>query len=72
MWLYATRSTRTAEVLDRLKKQAATSATLVEKKYCISDRGYIIFSKEFEMYCKEEKIEHVLTTTGVFRRNGQE
>ena len=37
----------------------------------MSDRGTAFTSHEFHGYCKEENIEHVLTTTGVPRGNGQ-
>jgi len=68
IWLYATRSTGTAEVLDRLKKQAAIFGN---PRRIISDRGTAFTSKEFETYCEEENIEHILITIGVPRGNGQ-
>lgn len=37
----------------------------------ISDRGSAFTSHEFENYCKENFIEHILITTGVPRGNGQ-
>uniref|UniRef100_A0A6P7GZH6 Uncharacterized protein LOC114348422 n=1 Tax=Diabrotica virgifera virgifera TaxID=50390 RepID=A0A6P7GZH6_DIAVI len=37
----------------------------------ITDRGTAFRSEEFERYCQEEKIQHVLVTTGVPRGNGQ-
>lgn len=67
-WLYATRSTTAAEVVDRLKKQAAIFGNPRRK---ISDRGTAFTAKEFEEYCKQEKIEHFLTTTGIPRANGE-
>ncbi|XP_015514359.2 uncharacterized protein LOC107220321 [Neodiprion lecontei] len=67
-WLYATRSTTTLEVIDRLSKQAAIFGN---PRRIISDRGTAFTAKEFEDYCKKEEIEHVLTTTGIPRANGQ-
>jgi len=65
-WLYASRST--TEVLDKLKKQANIFGN---PRRIISDRGTSFTSNDFEQYCKEERIEHVLITTGVQRANGQ-
>jgi len=67
-WLYATKSTTTAEVLVRLEKQAATFGN---PRRIISDRGTAFTSNDFEDYCRRENIQHVLTTTGVPRSNGQ-
>ena len=67
-WLYATRSTTTAEVLDRLKKQAVIFGN---PRRIISDKGTAFTSKDFEDYCSHEKIHHILTTTGIPRANGQ-
>lgn len=67
-WLYTTRSTSSAEVIDRLKKQANIFGN---PKNIISDRGTGFTSHEFEQYCKEESIQHILITTGVPRANGQ-
>jgi len=68
IWLYTSRSTGTTEVLDRLKKQAAIFGN---PQRIISDRETAFTSKEFETYCEEENIEHILITTGVPRENGQ-
>lgn len=67
-WLYACRSTASAEVLDKMKKQANIFGN---PRQIISDRGTGFTSREFEQYCKEEGIEHHLITTGVPRGNGQ-
>lgn len=67
-WLYATKSTSTAEVVDRLKKQAAIFGN---PRRIICDRGTAFTSGDFQEYCKYESIQHVLTTTGVPRANGQ-
>lgn len=37
----------------------------------VSDHGTAFTAKEFEEYCKQEGIEHILTTTGIPRANGQ-
>lgn len=67
-WLYATRSTSTSEVLNRLRRQAAIFGN---PRRIISDRGTAFTSGDFTEYCKQEGIQHVLTTTGVPRANGQ-
>lgn len=68
VWLYATKSTGTQEVLTRLRKQATV---FCNPRRIVTDRGTAFTSSEFEGYCKEQNIEHILTTTGVPRANGQ-
>ena len=68
VWLYATRSTSAAEVIERLRKQ---STTFGNPRSIISDRGSAFTSREFSEYCHSEGVEHQLTTTGVSRANGQ-
>lgn len=68
VWLYATRSTTAAEVIDHLQKQAIIFGN---PRRIISDRGSAFVSKEFKDYCETESIKHVLITTGVPRSNGQ-
>lgn len=68
VWLYATKTTNTTEVVNRLKKQ---SFVFGNPRRIISDRGTAFTSKEFKDYCSAENINHVLTTTGVPRANGQ-
>lgn len=68
VWLYPTKSTETAEVLDRLKKQ---SAIFGNPRRIISDRGTAFTSHAFKDYCKEEGIHHILITIGIPRGNGQ-
>lgn len=41
------------------------------RKCIVIDRGSAFTSNDFRDYCAEEKIEHVLITTGVPRGNGQ-
>lgn len=67
-WLYATKSTDTAEVVDRLRKQANIFGN---PRRIISDRGTAFTSNDFQEYCKSEGIQHILTTTGIPRVNGQ-
>ncbi|XP_033179142.1 uncharacterized protein K02A2.6-like [Bombus impatiens] len=67
-WLYPTRSTDTADVIDRLKKQAAV---LGNPRRIISDRGTAFTSNAFQEYCEEENIKHLLVTTGAPRGKGQ-
>lgn len=68
VWLYATKSTSTHEVLTRLRKQAAV---FCNPRRIVTDRGTAFTSSEFEEYCKVQNIEHILITTGVPRANGQ-
>lgn len=65
-WLFVTKSTGTVEVLDRLKQQA-----VIRKRRIIPDRGTAFTANDFREYCKQENIQHVLTTTGIPRANGQ-
>lgn len=67
-WFYATKTTNATEVIARLRKQAAIFGN---PRRIISDRDAAFTSKEFQKYCAEEKIKHVLTTVGVPRANGQ-
>lgn len=57
-----------AEVIDRLRKQ---SAIFGNPRRIISDRGTAFTSGAFQSYCREEKIQHLLISTGVPRENGQ-
>ncbi|CAK9813799.1 Pro-Pol polyprotein [Anthophora plagiata] len=68
VWLYATRSTSTAEAIKRLQKQ---SAVFGNPKRIVSDRGTAFTSQDFEHYCIQENIQHIKITTGVPRGNGQ-
>lgn len=68
VWLYATRSIGTAEAVDKLKKQALVFGN---PRRIISDHGPGFTSNDFESYCEEAGVEHVLSTTGVPRGNGQ-
>ncbi|KOX76548.1 Pro-Pol polyprotein [Melipona quadrifasciata] len=68
VWLYATKTTNSAEVIERLWKQ---SVTFGNARRIISDRGTAFTSREFAQYCQQENIHHSLITTGVPRANGQ-
>lgn len=58
----------TAEVLNCLKKQATSFGN---PKRIISDRGIAFTSEDFEEYCRNESIKHILKTTEVLRVNEQ-
>ncbi|CAK9801710.1 Transposon Ty3-I Gag-Pol polyprotein [Anthophora plagiata] len=68
VWLYSTKSTNSAEVISRLKKQ---SVNFGNPRRIISDRETAFTSSAFEDYCNEEGIQHALITTGIPRANGQ-
>lgn len=68
VWLYATKTTNANEVLDKLTKQ---SIIFGNPRRIISDRGTAFTSNNFAEYCIKENIEHILTTTGIPRANGQ-
>lgn len=68
MWLYPTKSTGYEEVL---KKFNEWSVIFVTPTRVVTDRGSAYTSKAFEEYMIANGIEHVLSTTGVARDNGQ-
>lgn len=55
-------------MIQRLKKQAVIFGN---PRRVITDRGTAFSSHAFHDYCKQEKIEQILITTGVPRGNGQ-
>lgn len=65
--MYATKTAGAIEILDKLKKQSLIFGNL---RRIISDRGTVFTSKDFSD-CVKENIEHILTTTGISRANGQ-
>lgn len=67
-WLYATKAASASEAITRLTKQ---SVIFGNPRRIISDRGSAFTSTEFNEYCTSEKIQHLLTTTGIPRANGQ-
>lgn len=68
VWIYPTKTTNAKEVLDKLKFQQQTFGN---PRRIISDKGAAYTSDDFESYCEAEKIEHIKTTTGMPRANGQ-
>lgn len=62
------KSTSVSEVIKKLNAQKEVFG---QPFRLISDRGSAFTSNEFREYCVQEGIEHVLTTTGVPRGNGQ-
>lgn len=68
IWLYPTKSTTSQEVIKKLELQQQ----IFGNPACIiSDRGMAFSSKEFQSYCDDEGIKHILITTGLPRANGQ-
>jgi len=68
VWIYPTKTTNTKEVLEKLRSQQKVFGNPCR---IISDRGSAFTSDDFQNYCREENIEHILITTGVSRGNGQ-
>jgi len=68
VWIYPTKTTSTKEVLEKLQDQQKVFGNPCR---IISDRGSAFTSDNFQNYCREENIEHILITTGVPRGNGQ-
>ncbi|GFX06451.1 hypothetical protein TNCV_3016851 [Trichonephila clavipes] len=67
-WLYPTRSTDAAEVINRLENQRHVSGNPAR---IITDKGSAFTSSAFEDYCKKQNILHISITTGLPRSNGQ-
>lgn len=68
VWIYPTKTTNAKEVLDKMHFQQQTFGN---PRRIISDKGAAFTSENFEKFCEEEKIEHIKTTTGMPRANGQ-
>lgn len=68
VWLFPTKTTNAEEAIRCLK---VWSDTFGFPTRIISDKGSAFTSHNFEDFCKHNGIEHVLTTTGVARGNGQ-
>lgn len=68
VWIYPTKTTNAKEVLDKLKIQQQHFGN---PRRVISDKGSAFTSNDFKTFCVEEKIEHLFTTTGLPRANGQ-
>ncbi|GFX57452.1 hypothetical protein TNCV_375231 [Trichonephila clavipes] len=67
-WLYPTRSTDAAEVINRLENQRHVFGNPAR---IISHKGSAFTSSAFEDYCKKQNILHISVTTGLPRCNGQ-
>lgn len=67
-WLYPTKTTNSKEVIDKLVLQQTTFGN---PRRIISDKGAAFTSTDFEEFCVNEGIEHIKTTTGMPRSNGQ-
>ncbi|GFV43082.1 hypothetical protein TNCV_5027721 [Trichonephila clavipes] len=67
-WLYPTRSTDAAEVINRLENQRHVFGNPAR---IITDKGSAFTSSAFEEYCKKQNILHISITTGLPRSNGQ-
>lgn len=68
VWLYPVKTLATSEILEKLKFQQNTFGNPYR---IISDRHASFTSNDFESYCKEQNIIHLIITTGVPRGNGQ-
>lgn len=67
-WLYPVKTTKASEVIAKMELQKTNFGNPVQ---VITDRGPCFTSREFEDYCEEESIKHILVTTGLPRANGQ-
>ena len=68
VWLYPTKSTNAEEVVRNLKSWSDVFGFPMR---IVSDKGAAFTSNLFSEFCRESNVEHVLTTTGVARGNGQ-
>lgn len=68
VWLFTTKTTGCDEVLKKLEEWSNVFGL---PSRIVSDRGAAFTSNAFTEYVKSNAIEHVLTTTGVARGNGQ-
>jgi len=70
---YAAKSTDTAEVLDRLRRQSAVFGNPKRIIWLIKelDGGVAFTATAFKEYCSKEDIEHSLIITGIPHGNGQ-
>ncbi|GFY13886.1 transposon Ty3-I Gag-Pol polyprotein [Trichonephila clavipes] len=67
-WLYPTRSTDAAGVINRLENQRHVFETPAS---IISDKGSAFTSSSFEDYCNKQNIPHISITTCLPRCKGQ-
>ena len=68
VWLYPTKSTDSAEVINRLENQ---SYVFGNPSRIITDRGTAFTSTAFKEYCEKQQICHIKITVGLPRSNGQ-
>lgn len=68
VWLYATKSTTSKEVINKLELQKIYFGNPIQ---IISDKGSAFTSQEFKEYCESEEIKHLPVTTALPRANGQ-
>lgn len=68
LWLFPTKSTGAEEVVRNLNIWSQTFGSPVR---IISDKGPAFTSQLFQDWCNENVVDHILTTTGVPRGNGQ-
>jgi len=68
VWLYATKSTTTKEVINKLEMQKVYFGNPVQ---IISDKGSAFTSNEFKEYCETKDIKHSTVITRLPRANGQ-
>lgn len=67
-WIYPTKTTNTKEVINKLRTQQEIFGN---PRRIISDKGAAFTSHDFTQFCEDEKIQHITTTTGIPRSNGQ-
>lgn len=68
VWLYPTKTTNAQETIQKMENW---SAIFGSPERVVSDRGAAFTSTLFAEYTKDKGIEHVVSTTGVPRGNGQ-
>lgn len=68
VWIFPTKTTTAAETISKL---TVVTNVFGNPRRIITDRGTAFTADAFKEHCGSEKIETVLTTTGVPRGNGQ-
>lgn len=68
VWLFPVKSTTAIETVDKLK---VITNIFGNPRRVITDKGTAFTSLLFKDFCKDENINHIFTTTGVPRGNGQ-
>lgn len=68
MWIYPYKSTSARDALDKLRFQ---QTVFVNPRRIISDRGSAFTMNDFQFFCEQEQIEHIMIANGVHRGNGQ-